>query len=60
VKVTVGGVEVAVSFAGLVPGFTGLYQVNAVVPEGLAGSDAAPAVVSVAGQQSAAVTMAVK
>ena len=33
VTATIGGVNASVSFAGLAPGFVGLYQVNAVVPE---------------------------
>ena len=35
VDVTVGGREAAVSFAGLAPGFAGLYQVNVLLPEDL-------------------------
>jgi uncharacterized protein (TIGR03437 family) len=34
--VTIGGRSAAVSYSGLTPGFIGLYQVNAVVPAGLA------------------------
>ena len=34
--VTIGGAQAAVSFSGLAPGFVGLYQINAVVPSGLA------------------------
>jgi uncharacterized protein (TIGR03437 family) len=33
--VTIAGVDAQVLFAGLAPGFTGLYQVNVVVPTGL-------------------------
>jgi uncharacterized protein (TIGR03437 family) len=32
--VRIGGVTVIPAFAGLTPGFAGLYQVNARVPEG--------------------------
>ena len=60
VRVTIGGHEAPVLFAGLVPGLLGLYQVNAVVPGGLAGSDATPVVVSVAGKESPPVTIAVR
>jgi uncharacterized protein (TIGR03437 family) len=35
-KLLIGGRDATVTFAGLVPGFAGLYQVNAVVPTGLA------------------------
>jgi uncharacterized protein (TIGR03437 family) len=37
--VSIGGANATVSFSGLAPGFVGLYQVNAVVPSGLAGGD---------------------
>lgn len=47
-------------FAGLAPGFAGLYQVNAIVPSGAPSSDAAPVIVTVAGQSSRPVTMAVR
>jgi uncharacterized protein (TIGR03437 family) len=35
VTLTIGGVNSAVAFAGLVPGYPDLYQVNAVVPSGI-------------------------
>jgi uncharacterized protein (TIGR03437 family) len=63
VTVTIGGKPTAVSFSGLTPGDPGLYQINAVVPEGIVTGDAVPVVISVAGQTSPiipAVTMAVK
>ena len=41
VTVTIGGKNAVVNFAGLAPGFVGLYQVNAVVPAGVTG-DAVP------------------
>ena len=34
--VTIGGKNAAVSFSGLAPQFVGLYQINAVIPSGLA------------------------
>jgi uncharacterized protein (TIGR03437 family) len=60
VTVTVGGQIAAVFFAGLTPGFTGLYQVNAYVPVGVATGAAVPVVVSVAGISSPAVTVAIQ
>jgi uncharacterized protein (TIGR03437 family) len=59
VTVTIGGQDAPVSFSGLTPGFPGLYQVNATVPAGVAG-DAVPVVVTVAGQTSPPVAMAVQ
>jgi uncharacterized protein (TIGR03437 family) len=58
VTVTIGGQDAPVSFSGLTPGFPGLYQVNAVVPAGVPGA-AVPVVISVAGQTSPPVTMAI-
>jgi len=60
VTVTIGGVDAAVLFAGLAPGFAGLYQLNVVVPGGVSAGDAVPVVVSVAGQASPPVTLAVQ
>ncbi len=44
VTVTIGGVQARVDYQGLAPGFVGLYQVNAVVPSGVAEGDAVPVV----------------
>ena len=52
VPVTIGGKPATVSFSGLTPGDPGLYQINAVVPPGIAPGDAVPLVISVAGQTS--------
>jgi len=60
VTVTIGGQAAAVAFAGLAPGFSGLYQVNAVVPAGLPSGAEVPVVLQVAGQTGPAVTIAVK
>ncbi|HYL76136.1 MAG TPA: hypothetical protein VEU96_18145 [Bryobacteraceae bacterium] len=59
VSVTIGGVTANVLFAGLTPGFVGLYQVNAVVPAVTPGSQV-PVVVTAAGQQSKPVTIVVR
>jgi adhesin/invasin len=57
---TIGGQNAQILFAGLTPGFTGLYQVNMVVPGGVTPGDTVPLVLMAAGQVSQAVTMAVK
>ena len=59
VTVTVGAVEARVLYAGLAPGFAGLYQVNAEVPAGVPAGEAA-VVLTVAAQASPPVTMAVR
>jgi len=58
--VTIGGRNAPVLFAGLVPGFVSLYQINVVVPSGIAPTNSAPVVITVAGQQSTPSTMAVR
>jgi uncharacterized protein (TIGR03437 family) len=60
VTVTIGGKAAQVAFSGLTPGYAGLYQINAVVPSGITTGDAVPVVLSVAGQTSPAVTIAVR
>ncbi len=60
VMVRIGGVEAEVLFAGLTPSFSGLYQVNALVPTGAGAGDEVPVVLTVAGQASPPVTMAVR
>ncbi len=59
VTVTIGGKQQTAEFAGLAPLFAQLYQVNAIVPSGLPSGNAT-VTLSVGGQQSAAVTIAVK
>jgi adhesin/invasin len=60
VSVTIGGIAAQVAFAGLSPGFAGLYQINVVVPPGVAPGPQVPVVLTVAGQTSPPVTIAVK
>jgi len=60
VKVTIGGVDAAVEFAGLAPGFVGLYQVNARVPAGVTAGNAVALVLTQNGVASNTVTIAVK
>ena len=60
VTVTIGGVAAQVQFAGLAPGFAGLYQVNAMVPNGVTPGPAVVLSLAAAGQLSSAVTMAVR
>jgi uncharacterized protein (TIGR03437 family) len=57
--VTIGGVTANVSFSGLAPGFVGLYQVNALVPDIGAGS-AVPVAISIGGVTSNTVTIVVQ
>ena len=60
VTVTVGGVSARVLFAGLTPGLSGLYQINAVVPDSVMPDSAAPVVVTTAGASSEPVTIGVR
>jgi uncharacterized protein (TIGR03437 family) len=59
ITVTIGGQNATLYYAGLTPGFPGLYQINALVPAGLSGN-AVPVVVTLAGQVSPAATIAVQ
>jgi uncharacterized protein (TIGR03437 family) len=60
VRVTIGGAEAPVSFAGLAPGLLGVYQVETSVPEAASRGVAAPVILQVAGQTSAPATMAIE
>ncbi|MEP7362270.1 MAG: SMP-30/gluconolactonase/LRE family protein [Acidobacteriota bacterium] len=60
VTVSVGGLAAQVLFAGLAPGITGLYQVNAIVPGGVAPGQDVEVIVNAAGQGSSPVTIAVR
>jgi uncharacterized protein (TIGR03437 family) len=57
---TIGGQAARVSFAGLAPGFVGLYQVNVEIPAGLTAGSAVPLVLSQGGVPSNTVTLAVR
>jgi len=58
--VTIGGRDAEVFLSGLAPGFAGLYQVNAFVPAGVEPGDTVPVVLTVAGQSSPPVAIAVE
>jgi uncharacterized protein (TIGR03437 family) len=60
VTVMMGGVNAPVAFAGLAPGYVGLYQINATVPTGITPGPSVPMVIMEAGQSSVPVTIAVK
>jgi len=60
VTMTILGVNVPVFFAGLAPGYAGLYQVNATIPGGIAPNPAAPLVLTQGGQKSPTVTIPMK
>jgi uncharacterized protein (TIGR03437 family) len=60
VTVNIGGIQVPAAFAGLSPGFVGLYQVNIQVPSGVQPGDAVPLVITQAGVNSNTVTVAVR
>jgi uncharacterized protein (TIGR03437 family) len=57
VTMTIGGVNVPVFFAGLAPGYAGLYQVNGTIPGGIAPNPTAPLVLTQGGQKSPTVTI---
>ena len=59
VTVSIGGKTAAIQFAGLAPGFVGLYQINAVMPQGVA-AGAAQLSVGAGGQTSPALILAVQ
>ena len=59
VLVTVGDAKAAVSSGTLVAGYTGMYQARIAVTDGVAAGDGIPVVVSVLGQSSVPVNIAV-
>jgi uncharacterized protein (TIGR03437 family) len=59
-SVTIGGITVNPMFAGLTPGFVGLYQVNVGIPPGVVAGDQVPVFITAASQPSLPVTIAVR
>ena len=59
VKVSIGGVDAPVTFAGLQPGLTGVYQVRATVPIEVGAGNGVQVILIAAGQLSQGVTIAV-
>jgi uncharacterized protein (TIGR03437 family) len=60
VTVNFGGQTATASFAGLAPGYPGLYQINVAVPTGVTPGSAVPVTISVNGQTSAQATIPVQ
>ena len=60
VTATIGGRPAQVQFAGLTPGFAGLYQVNIQVPTGVSAGSAVELVLSQNGIESNKVTLAIQ
>ena len=58
--VTIGGVQASTNFAGLAPGYVGVYQVNALVPATITPGAAVPLSLSDGGVSSRTVTIAVQ
>ena len=59
-EVSIGGVQANVLFAGLAPGFIGLYQVNVQAPAGAPSGDAVALSLRVGGVESNVVTIAIE
>jgi uncharacterized protein (TIGR03437 family) len=59
VQLMIGNQPAKVVFAGLAPGFPGLYQINAVIAAGTPGGTAVPVTMTVAGQTSSPVPLAI-
>ncbi len=60
VTATVGGQPATVNFAGLAPGYIGLYQVNVAIPSGVTAGDSVPVVLTEGSQVSEPVTISVR
>jgi uncharacterized protein (TIGR03437 family) len=57
VTATIGGQPAKVLFAGLAPGFAGLYQVNVLVPSGITAAPSVPVILMAGGLASPPVTI---
>jgi uncharacterized protein (TIGR03437 family) len=60
VSVTIGGQPAAVQYAGLTPGYVGLYQVNVQIPSGVPPGPSVPLVITQDGVPSNAVTLVIQ
>jgi uncharacterized protein (TIGR03437 family) len=60
VQMNIGGVDLSVDSATLIPGMVGMYQVKATVPQGLQTGDAIPITIRVAGQTSPALGISLR
>jgi uncharacterized protein (TIGR03437 family) len=60
VSVTIGGMVATVAYGGLTQGFVGLYQVNAIMPPGLTGSQQVVITVGASYSSQAGVTMSLQ
>jgi uncharacterized protein (TIGR03437 family) len=58
--VSIGGIQAQVLFSGIAPGYAGLWQINAVVPQTVTPGSAVPLVISAGGVSSNTVTIAVQ
>jgi uncharacterized protein (TIGR03437 family) len=58
--ITIGGKNAPVAFSGLTPGLVGVYQINAVMPDGVSPGSQVAVEISISGQNSPVATIAVK
>src|ERR1019366_4858399 len=58
--VTIGGQPATVLFSGMAPGFVGLWQINAQIPQTVTPGNAVPLVINSGGVSSNTVTIAVQ
>lgn len=58
--VMIGGIRAEVTFSGMAPGWVGLWQINATVPQGISPGNAVSLIVSAGGVTSNIVTIAVQ